>query len=143
MMTEGEQIRGRDESHPNYIAEDSAMDKCCQLYSCANGNSASIISEKTYTPYITRGLILIQSTRKMVTKPDNIKCSLCANRSKGHKEQAFKSKFGDYKNVVHNNNAKAHELSFELDSLSKATIRCDNVLNKMRKSPFYSQQLDK
>lgn len=53
--------------HPNEIASRSGFDKCCSLYSCANGRSISLTGDNEY---VKLGKLTIQSTGKPVTKPD-------------------------------------------------------------------------
>lgn len=70
--------------HPNEVASDSGMSKCCDMFGCANGESISIIEDNDY---IKQGRLIIKSTGEPVRKPDNPVCFLCLNNEYGHRLQ--------------------------------------------------------
>lgn len=76
-------------NHPNEIAGRSAMDKCCNLYRCANGRGIPLTRD---TEYIRAGALLIQSTGLPVKAPENPICYLCLNEGRGHYLAELRSK---------------------------------------------------
>jgi hypothetical protein len=50
------------------------MNKCCQLYSCANGGGPEM---QILDPYIKAGLVREQGTKKILTFPEKFKCMYC------------------------------------------------------------------
>lgn len=76
-------------NHPNEVADRSGFDKCCSLCHCANGVSISLTNDNDY---IRLGKLIIQSSGKPVTKPDNIVCFLCLNNAYGHRLQSLQGK---------------------------------------------------
>lgn len=68
----GEQVR--DNKHPNYIAGREAMDKCCSIYSCANGRGPEF---EIGDEYISRGLLRNAETKRVVKFPKTFHCMYC------------------------------------------------------------------
>jgi hypothetical protein len=90
------------DTHPNAIAHRSAMEKCCEIYHCANSSGTSITDANRginkYFPtdeYIKRRLLRIQRTNEPVVIPEKLECYLCANNGKGHLLEALKSSIDD------------------------------------------------
>lgn len=67
-----------DNTHPNYIAYRSAMDKCCSLYRCANGGGPEFhINDE----YILKGLLREKETKKIVRFPRIFDCMYCGKHN--------------------------------------------------------------
>jgi len=62
--------------HPNIIAENKAMDKCCSMYSCANGIGGEF---EINDPYIKNGLVRNKETKEVLVFPKIFKCMYCGN----------------------------------------------------------------
>jgi hypothetical protein len=62
------------QGHPNEIAGNSAMNKCCELYSCANGRGPEMY---ILNPYIKAGLVRERDTKKILTFPEKFNCMYC------------------------------------------------------------------
>ena len=82
--------------HPNQVAHDAAMDKCCELFSCANGRGPSLTYQEDLDPYWDNGLLWIQRTMQPLTKPTDLVCYLCANDGYGHKLAASRRRYEDF-----------------------------------------------
>ena len=118
--------------HPNEIADRSGFDKCCSLYHCANGRSISLTSDNDY---IKLGRLIIQSTGKPVTKPDNIVCFLCLNDGYGHQLRTLQSKKaqleGDkehYEREIQNHEAALYDTMQGLDRTKRELGELEQAL---------------
>ena len=87
-----------DDKHPNAIAYRAAMDKCCNIYGCANGRGPHLVNANydigkyiQADQYIKRGLLRIQRTSEPIVIPANLKCILCADNGRGHLLEALQS----------------------------------------------------
>jgi hypothetical protein len=95
------------EKHPNEIAHKSAMDKCCEIHSVANGRGPELWLDNEW---IKRGLLYVKSTMTKIVAPDNPVCCLCQDNGRGHLLIALQSK---------KSNLEA-EIEFSQEKLSKA-----------------------
>jgi len=77
----------RRDKHPNEVAGRSAMNKCSSLYHCANGRGIGIDEDNKY---IQKRKLIILSSGKPVTKPQNPVCFLCLDNNLGHRKEALK-----------------------------------------------------
>jgi len=66
-------------NHPNVIAERASMDKCCEIYSVANGSGPAPFSEENIERWIREGKIWVLRNGKLIPfkKPKLIECTLC------------------------------------------------------------------
>lgn len=80
---------GERDEHPNEIAGRSAMHKCSDLYSCANGHGIDIDEDNDY---IRKEKLIIVSTSDSIVKPTNPICFLCLNNKYGHRLDAINLK---------------------------------------------------
>ena len=120
--------------HPNEVASESGMRKCCDLYHCANGRSISLTSDNDY---IKLGKLTIQSTGKPVTKPDNRVCFLCLNDGYGHQLQVLQSKKarleedkGYYERELRDHEVALYDTAQALDRTSKDLGELEQALAK-------------
>lgn len=68
----------KDTTHPNYIAYRSAMDKCCSMYRCANGNGPEF---KIGDKWIAKGLLREKNTKKIIKFPKIFNCMYCGKNN--------------------------------------------------------------
>lgn len=126
-------FEGRRE-HPNEIAGDSGMKKCCDLYHIANGRSISITSDNEY---IKLGKLIIQSTGLSVIKPENIACFLCLNNGYGHRLRELQRKKagleGDkeyYESQIKEHETDLLDTKASLEHTNASLVELDQLLTK-------------
>ena len=102
---------GRDK-HPNTLAHNSAMSKCCSFHGCANGRGPELTLPNVW---IERGLLWVKSTMEPIKPPDNPVCFLCLNNGKGHLLEALESKKYDLEASIEDD-WKAHNKA-EIDAI--------------------------
>lgn len=62
--------------HPNIIVGNKAMDKCCSMYSCANGTGGEF---HINDPYIKNGLVRNKETKEIIIFPEIFHCIYCGD----------------------------------------------------------------
>ena len=60
--------------HPNSLAMDAAMNKCCSMHRCANGRGPEFVIGD---PWIAAGLLREVETKTVVQFPEILDCAYC------------------------------------------------------------------
>ena len=128
--------------HPNQVAADSAMNKCCEFHSCASGRGVYLCHEEKESPYFSKGLVWIQSTMQPIKPPEEPICYLCLNDGLGHKTNVLKNAY---------NNALSDK-EYEEEARDKAELamydaeyslkRINETLVEFKKHPLYNPKWD-
>lgn len=121
------------DKHPNEIAGRSGMNKCCDLYHCANGQSIHIDSDNEY---INLEKLIIQSNGKPVTKQENPICFLCLNNNYGHRLRELQSEKGRLESdiEIYGQEIKDHEVELydtkhALDKTKEALVELEQTIS--------------
>jgi hypothetical protein len=135
-----------DDTHPNAVAFQSAMDKCCEIYNCANGRGANLTDGQydigkywKADEYIKRGILLIQKTRQPITIPKELACYLCKDNGKGHLLEALESYKEDTSYKIEYNREQIkkskttiYDCEDEIEQLEKTFTEVVIEINKLR-----------
>ena len=121
-------------NHPNKIAVESASNLVCKLHGCANGVLANILSEGKYKDdikCIRDKLILIQSTMKPLTMPENPTCYLCKDNGKGHLFQALESYKEDLEYRLEENQESINKAESTIADCEYENEKCQEELKEV------------
>jgi hypothetical protein len=133
------------DKHPNSIAHRSAMDKCCELHSCASGHGVSLTSDEydKPNPYFLKGLVYIQRTMKQITIPKTHVCYQCLNDGLLHRKEAFESLYLSTLGNLDDEQKRLNKLEIDVYDTEDEIKRTNEKLTEMKQNPFYNPELDK
>jgi hypothetical protein len=131
------------DKHPNEIAGRAAMDKCCSMFSCANGRGANLTHEEPESPYFTKGLLWVKSTMTPLKKPENPACFLCLDDAEGHKREASRRRYEDILSSKTDAEERLDKVEIELYDIKDELEHYAKKLEELKTAPFYNPEWDK
>jgi hypothetical protein len=126
--------------HPNQIAHDAAMNKCCELFHIGNGRGPSLTHQDDESPYWDSGMMWIQRTMEQLRKPENPVCHLCLNDGYGHKLAAAKRRFDDFVSMKIDANERISKAEINLYDAQDELKHYTQRITELREDPLYSKE---